>query len=189
MKRRLRSWFLVGSLLLTVTCSGSSGSALDVRRNLPDLVRSADLIIVGSVVNAGGTRNLARNPRDLTQEDPNTLVLGQDYAVQVEAVLKGRPMESLVVSLSKLHGASTPPHTQDDGFVPLLVGGRYVLFLQRAIGFSGSVYGVGIEPGAFRLADRARVESRWAGASASFPDTSAADFMSQVRLLSAPSAQ
>ena len=188
MKTWLISRLLFGTLLFAVACGGSSGDGtLDVRRNLPDLVRSADEIVVGTILSAAGTRNLSRNPRDLTQDDPNHLVIGQDYAVQIETVLKGVPAQTLTVSLSKLHGASTPWHTQDNEFVPLVVGGRYVLFLQRALGFPGSVYGVGVEPGAFRLTDRARVESRWVGASASFPETSANEFISQVRILSGPS--
>ena len=187
MTSRLIFPLLFSTLLFTVTCGGSSGDgALDVRRNLPDLVRSADEIVVGTVLSASGTRNLSRNPRDLTQDDPNHPVIGQDYAVQIETVLKGVAAQTLVVSLSKLHGASNPLHTQDKEFVPLVVGGRYMLFLQRAVGFPGSVYAVGVEPGAFRLTDRARVESRWVEASASFPETSAAEFISQVQILSRP---
>lgn len=185
MKPRRIALILLGALLLTAACGRSGGEgAMDVRRSIPDLVQSADAIVIGTVLSAGGNRNLSRNPRDLTQDDPNHPVIGQDYTVQIESVLKGAPAQTLTVSLSKLHGASNPLHTQDNDFVPLVVGARYVLFLQRLIGFPGLVYGVGVEPGAFRLTDRARVSSRWVGALASFPESSVADFISQVQIAS-----
>jgi hypothetical protein len=103
-------------------------------------------------------------------------------------VLKGAPVQTLTVSLSKLHGTTTPLRAQDDDYVPLTVGARYVLFLRRLAGFPGSVYGISVEPGAFRLTDLARAESRWTGASAAFPESSAAEFIAQVQALSGSSA-
>lgn len=180
--------FLAAAALSTA-CAGqppvesmqSAGTEFDelvTRSSIPDLVTASDVILVGVVKGESGIRNMARNSNDPRQEDPIHRVIGQDYLIQVEQVIKGAAPERTVLTIAKAHGdvrATTP----DADFIPLQTGQRYLLFLRHQIdGTPGFVPAP--EPFRFVLNTSAVAESRWPLAPQFFPARPSARFLNEV---------
>lgn len=157
-----------------------SGESFVTASSLADLVAKSDVIITGTVDRQLGTRNLARNPSDLAQEDQNYIVIGQDYAVTVTANLKGQTPRQLTVTLARGRGDRTHGTKDDADFTPLSVGAEYALFLRR-LPYDSSVLALAIEPSRFRLGTQAVAESPAQGIAKIFPVQDRAQFLSTLR--------
>jgi hypothetical protein len=160
------------------SCVGGGAGSIATARSLPELVSQSDVIILGVVRSQAGTRNLARD-LDRTRESSTLVVEGQDYAVQVEDVLKGFVGDMVIVSLAKSHGVRDKAIRQDEDFRPFSIGGRYVLFLGRIPGTDA--YGQIPEPFQFRVAADVRPESKWAEAERFFPARPLVQFLTEIR--------
>lgn len=179
---RLTFAALSALLLLAAACTitRTSGGTPITRSTLGGLAAASDLIVVGAIRAEAGTRNLARDPKDLSREDPTMVGLGQDYVIEVESTIKGEATPTIVVSLARWHGPRGQAPREDSDFIPLEKGTRYVLFLQRSRAFAG-IYVPAPEPFRFKLTDQARAESFWPDAQQHFPPTDVSAFIGSVR--------
>lgn len=192
MKRYLA---LVGmAVVLLVVAIGAVGSSIQSRaftasgspvvaRDLSSAVRMSDVIVIGTVTAVGGTRNLARNPKDLTREDENLVVTGQDYAFAVDEALKGAVGQSITVTSARkasVNRGGFASEREYDTFVPLGVGTRYALLL-RTVKWAPNVYATGFEPSRFELGGGATVLSNWREATMLFPTISTDTFIAALK--------
>jgi hypothetical protein len=160
----------------------SAGSIAVGGRDLPELVRKSDVVVIGAVLSQGGTRVTSRDPNDITREDPNFVSIGQDYAFAVESSIKGGATGTITLTIHSSSRVKNGPfwyEFKDEGNPPR-VGSRYVLFLRR-IPWDSSVYVLAFEPSQFELGTMAVVRSRWLDAKTYFPDRPVADFIKAVR--------
>jgi len=159
-----------------------SGSPI-LARDVSDMVRMSELIVVGNVRAEGGVRNTARNPKDITRPDPNLEVQSQDYIVAVESVLKGQAADQITVTSARSgtvrHNGRTASYKYEN-FVPLRPGARYALMLRSVPGDTG-VYALAFEPSRFELGTIAVVRSNWTDATSRFPDTPTTAFLETLR--------
>ncbi len=159
----------------------AGGEASYVTANsLRELVASSTLIIVGQLSGTGETINLARNPDDITQPDPNILSFGQVYRVTVERYLKGTGERILNVVQPEAFLTERMPKTQANianakanyKYIPFHSGTKYLLFLEPILGFPNQHYFTGpAHPWRFILPDagNAEPESPWDLAKQVFP--------------------
>jgi hypothetical protein len=179
---RLLSGILVALLLASCAMTGGGHATLNVAgADLAALVRASDAIVVGVVSEAGGLRNIARDPKNLAQEDPNFAVLAQDYGVSIESTIKGGAAADVIVTVAQKRAPRGQQFINYDEFQPLVVGARYALFL-RKLDWAPGVYAIAFEPSRFKFeGDRAVVQSPWNEASSHFPAQPTADFLQAVR--------
>lgn len=159
-------------------------SDLVVATDVQSLARMSQVIVVGTVTSEAGTRNLARNPSDPAKEDLTRKVIAQDYAFSVQETLKGVTGPAIVVTSAR-SGSIAGPNGQtgeykDESFVPLTVGGRYLLLL-RSLPWEPGVYALAFEPSRFELGAGATVRSTWRDAQTYFPVISTDLFISTLR--------
>ena len=160
----------------------SAGTIAVAGRDLPELVRMSDVVVIGTAVSQGGTRVISRDPNDITREDPNYAAIGQDYAFAVESAIKGHPSGTITVTISSSSRVKRGPFWYEfkSESVPPRVGVRYALFLRR-LPWDASVYALAFEPSQFELGTMAVVRSRWLDAKTYFPDRPVADFIKALR--------
>jgi hypothetical protein len=160
----------------------SAGTIAVAGRDLPELVRMSDVVVIGTVVSQGGTRVISRDPNDITREDPNYAAIGQDYTFAVESAIKGQPSGNITVTISSSSRVKRGPFWYEfkSESVPPRVGVRYALFLRR-LPWDASVYALAFEPSQFELGTMAVVRSRWLDAKTYFPDRPVADFLKALR--------
>jgi hypothetical protein len=172
-----------GIVVREVLAPRSSAGTLAIGgRDLPELVRASDVVVIGTVMSAGGTRVVSRDPKDPTREDPNYVSVAQDYAFAVESSIKGDAAGTITVAI----GSSS--HVKRDPFwyefknerVPPRVGVRYALFLRR-LAWDASVYVLSFEPSQFELGTTAVVRSMWREAKTYFPDRPVPEFLDALR--------
>lgn len=159
------------------------GGSLVVAQDIPSMVRMSEVIVVGTVLGPGGTRNLARDPRDLSREDPNLTVTGQDFVVAVEMAIKGSVAQTITVTSAKSSvvrkGLLVGEHEYQN-FIPLTTGTRYALMLKTVHGAPG-VYATALEPSRFELGAGATVRSNWNEAKTLFPVMSTDAFINALK--------
>lgn len=182
---------LVASILLVIGFgyAGLSGrnsqihGDLIVARNFAELAQMSDVIVLGTISHEGGTRNTARDPKDLSKPDPNLTVNSQEYVVSVDTVLKGAVDQTIVVATARsgslVRGMRTDSFEYDN-FIPLKVGTRYALLL-RVDPYNAGMYALGFEPKVFELGASANVISTWTEAKRYFPAISTSLFVSTLR--------
>lgn len=176
----MRSALVLVLLLALGACAQrTEGAGFVSATNLTDLARASDVVLVGVIDKASGTRNLARNPRDLSQEDPNLVVVGQDYLVTVSNVLKGSAPAKATITVARGRGTPSRGVKDDDDWTPLTAGQEYVLFL-RTLPYDPSILALAIEPSRFRIATDVRPESPWQQASKYFPPQDRALFLTAL---------
>ncbi len=164
----------------TSSTLGVSGDEYVTRNTITELVRASNVVVLGVVEGAAGTRNMARNPQNPLEEDRNYVVLGQDYRVRVSTILKGNAPDLLTVTVAKAHGVAGKAPVGDHGFIPLTSGGHYVLFLRKQVdGTAGFVPAP--EPFRFRISDLARPESPWGQAQQQFAARDLATLLSEIK--------
>lgn len=176
---------LMASLLLSAGClqQGRGDGSLAVGRDLGELASSSDVILMGTVDGAQGTRNLARLVSDPAKEAPDVIVLGQDFSIRLDDVIKGNVQtgSEIVVSVARWHGVRGQREGTDQNYVPLRIGSQYVLFLRSLLDGSGA-YGQALEPFRFVVTDgTARVESKWSDAPKYFPSRPIATLVADIR--------
>jgi hypothetical protein len=162
---------LIGALFFVLSCGPlmrTEGAPYVATRSLSDLVQASDVVLVGVVEKESGTRNLARNPQNLAQEDPNIVVVGQDYVVNVIQVLKGSAITRSTITVARGRGTTARGVKDDDDWLPLAVEAQYVLFLKQ-LPYEPSVLALAIEPARFRVGAQVTPESPWEQASSYFP--------------------
>lgn len=198
----MRSMFntMVGSLLLAIMLQACAGVApgttqpsqayteadeVVARATIVDLAKASAVIAIGRVGGETGTRNMARDPRDASKEDVFYVVLGRDYTLNVERVLKGEAPATITLTIAAAHGDKKAGAVPDRDFVPPTPGQRYLLFLNPQIdGTNGFVPAP--EPFRFRLDSLAAPESRWAGALSAFPARPVQQLINEVEAASRP---
>ena len=160
----------------------SAGTRAVAGRDLPELVRMSDVVVIGTVVSQGGTRVISRDPNDITREDPNYSVIGQDYAFAVESAIKGQSSGTITVTISSSSRVKRGPFWYEfkSESVPPRVGVRYALFLRR-LPWDASVYALAFEPSQFELGELAVVRTIWPDAKTYFPDRPVAEFVKALR--------
>lgn len=160
----------------------SAGSLHIAGRDLPELVQASDVVVVGTVLSQGGTRVTSRDPNDLSREDPNYVGVAQDYAVAVEASIKGDVSGTITVTIGSSSRVKRGVFWYEfkNERVPPQVGTRYALFLRR-LPQDASVYVLNFEPSQFELTTMAIVRSIWPDARTHFPDRPAPEFLEALR--------
>jgi len=180
---------LVGALILIVACGPlmrTDGAPYVSAKSLNELARASDVVLLGVIEKESGIRNLARNPRDLTQEDPNIVVIGQDYVIDVARVLKGSAAGRSTVTIARGRGTSARGVKDDQDWLPLTVGQQYVLFL-KPLPYEPSVLALAIEPSRFRVAAQVTAESPWEQAPSYFPPMERDGFLAALAVAIASS--
>lgn len=160
----------------------SAGSLAIGGRDLPELVRASDVVVIGTVLSEGGTRVTSRDPNDLTREDPNFVSIAQDYAFAVDSVIKGDVSGTIIVAIGSSSRVKNGPfwYEFENPRVPPRVGTRYALFL-RQLPWDASVYVLAFEPSQFELGTTATVRSIWRDATTYFPDRPVPEFLEALR--------
>ena len=160
----------------------SAGSLAIAGRDLPELVRASEVVVIGTVVSQGGTRVISRAPYDITREDPNYVAIAQDYSFAVESSIKGDITGTITVTISSSSRVKRDPFWYEfkSDRVPPVVGSRYALFLRR-LPWDASVYVLSFEPSQFELGTTAVVRSIWRDAKTYFPDRPVAEFLQALR--------
>jgi len=182
---KMRKLFSASTVLavafVIAACSPTSEGVVTVGgRDLDSLVAASDLVVIGSVVREAGTRNLVRDPYDVLNEHSTLVGVAQDYEIRIEKVAKGTVGDSrVVVTNSRSMGRRGGEQVQHKRFLPLTVGGRYVLFAKR-LAHAPTVYALAFEPSVFELGRTATVRSTWAEASVDFPPRPAEVFVTDV---------
>lgn len=178
---KIGSLFLA-AVVLTSACARSASEDLIfvAGHDLRGIARASDAIVVGVVLGEGGTRDLARDPRDITREHPTLAILGQDYRVAVETSLKGNVGTDLTVTVARFYRDRGSEQKPAEHFIPLKVGARYLLFAQE-LRHAPGVYSIAFEPSRFSLGATAVVQSPWTDAPKFFPESEAGAFVRQVR--------
>ena len=175
---------VVGGIVVSeVLAPRSSAGTLAIGgRDLPELVRASDVVVIGTVLSEGGTRVTSRDPNDLTREDPNLVGIAQDYAFAVESSIKGEATGTITVTIGILNRVKRDPFWYEfkNERVPPRVGIRYALFLRR-LPWDASVYGLSFEPSQFELGTMAVVRSIWLESKTFFPDRPVPEFLQALR--------
>jgi hypothetical protein len=174
---------IVGTVAREVLAPRSSSGSLHIAgRDIPELVRASDVVVIGTVVSQGGTRVTSRDPNDITREDPNFVSIAQDYAFAVESSIKGDVTGTITVAIHSSSRVKRDPfwYEYKSEQVPPRVGSRYALFLRR-LPWDASVYVLAGEPSQFELGPMAVVQSIWLDAKTYFPDRPVPDFIKAVR--------
>lgn len=110
------------------------------------LTKDAEVVVVGRVTGKGGTRNLARDPKDHSKEAADRKVMSQEYTFAVEKYVKGNGDSKIDIVYAETESVS-PGMIINEPEIKLEVGQRYVLFLKKGDGY----FGVG-QPWQFQLA-------------------------------------
>jgi hypothetical protein len=172
-----------GIVVREVLAPRSSAGTLAIGgRDLPELVRASDVVVIGTVMSAGGTRVVSRDPNDLTREDPNYVSVAQDYAFVVDSSIKGEAAGTITVAIGSSSRVKRDPfwYEYKSDSIPPRVGSRYALFLRR-LQWDASVYVLSFEPSQFELGAMAVVRSRWLDADTYFPDRPVPEFLQALR--------
>jgi hypothetical protein len=152
------------------------------------------VIIVGEMSGLGETVNMARNVNDISQPDPNILVVGQIYHIAVQRYLKGSGVATIDIVQPEAYLFESTPKTQEnigkakakDNHIPLRVGIKYLFFLNAMQQeFPGKNYFAGdLHPWRFILPDKgnAEPESPWSEATRVFRSRPSADLINEVEL-------
>jgi hypothetical protein len=114
-----------------------------VASSIQELAHFADLIVIGQVVSKEKVINTARNPQDLSQPDPRYYSINQVYKVEVEKVIKGGDLKSLLVVQNQgflsLTADQSPSLSEIEGevhrnnqktYIPLSLNKRFFFFLR-----------------------------------------------------------
>lgn len=175
------------ALMSAIACAPPASHANIVigGRNIASLTRASELVVVGVVTREAGTRNLVRDPYDITREHQTLVGVAQDYEISVESSLKGSASETIVVTNARSMGKRGGDQVPNDRFVPLIVGTRYVLFVTR-LSIDPTAYVLAFEPSQFELTDKAAVRSKWDVAATLFPTRPAQQFLDEVRAAANP---
>lgn len=144
----------------TVTVSGDRPYYTNIR----DLKKNAEVVVLGSVQKQGKTYNLAKDPNDPSKDNPDFTLLGTDFEVKVDKYLKGKG-ES-IITLTQEGGEDGQTTYLVEGRSPLIVGGKYIFFLNE---ISGNKYMFGGDPYRFKITngkasvdtDNKNLRSKW----------------------------
>ncbi|MGH2449771.1 MAG: hypothetical protein ACRDGE_00565 [Candidatus Limnocylindria bacterium] len=175
----------VGAYALVATGPGAPRGSLVVARDMVEVVAMSDVIVVGTVTAEGGRRNTARDPNDLTREDPNFTSIAQEYVFAVEEVLKGDAGATITVAIARYGTIRDGLRTTDfkyETFIPLTIGARYVLMLRLAP-TEPDLHAIAFEPSRFELGEMAVARSAWHDAGEHFPERPTDDFLRELRAL------
>lgn len=169
-------------MALLVSCAPSfrTDSSFVSATTLRELTNASDIVLIGTVEGESGTRNLARNPKDLTKEDPNYIVVGQDYSVSVQTVLKGAAPQQVTITVARGRGNRARGVNDDADFVPLRAPQLYALFLRR-LPYEPTILALAIEPSRFRVDTMVVAESPWPDVGRYFPPQARDTFLGELR--------
>jgi hypothetical protein len=173
---------VLAALLTFVACGPLQRTEADAfvsATTLTDLTHASDVVLIGVVDKESGTRNLARNPKDLSQEDRNLIVVGQDYLVSVTSVLKGSAPAKSTITVARGRGTPSRGVKDDIDWIPLVTGQEYVLFL-KSLPYEPAVLALAIEPSRFRIDTQVRAESPWQLAETYFPPRDRQSFLAEL---------
>lgn len=67
-----------------------------VTSELDDMISEADMVVVGKYLNFDSKWNMARDPEDITKEDPENFVEGRLYQFKVDQVVKGADSSEII---------------------------------------------------------------------------------------------
>jgi hypothetical protein len=111
--------------------------------NMKDLLQASDLVFQGTVEGVYSKRNLARNPQNPSEEDPNIYVEGIDYNVKVNEILKGQADSNVLVTEQKqMQLGKDQSMVQDEHYLGLDSGHTYIFFVKKS-NTTGRYYSVG----------------------------------------------
>jgi hypothetical protein len=177
----LRRLSLFGLVFAFLACTPGTSSSLRIAgRDVESLIAASDVVIVGRVMGEAGTRNLVRDPYDIQKEHKTLVGVAQDYAVEIERTIKGANLPAqVIVTNSRSMGPRGGQQVQNERFIPLNAGSRYVLFAQRLVQ-DPTVFVLSFEPSVFELGQTASVHSVWPEARWRFPPKPAELFVAEV---------
>lgn len=200
-------------IIAAVTDSGSApettmqlGYDYPVAAELSEMIEASEVIVVGKYGKLESTWNMARNPNNIMEEDPNNYTEGHLYRFTAESVLKGE-LDNLEILVNHRYaerhtfiksnaevnqaGEVTKQATraeevsfsvQDPLYIEPQIDDTYILFLKRD-GVFGNYYGA-VEPFSIRiLADHSvRLQSNLISGAGAFEETVVAENGQQINV-------
>lgn len=115
--------------------------------NIKGVINEAEIIVIGKYAQYDSSWNMARNPDDITNEDPNMYVEGKLYRFTVDKYLKGNGSSSILVNKK----FKNKDGQIDERYVEPIFDETVVLFLKYEKDFK-NYYGA-IQPFEFKLND------------------------------------
>lgn len=170
---------------------GGGNESYITASSFAELSSKSQVVVSGQVVALDTIVNMARNPKDPSQPDPEVFIVGQVYSIDITQISKGNikpgmfyvaQREGFVGAREEKSDAAIARAKKMGKYVPMSVGKAYLMFLEPMVGFPEGTYYVGVaQPWRFALVnDCAYADSPWAGASAYFKPQPVHDFMLQV---------
>lgn len=144
---------------------------------IENITREADLIVVGTVGAKAGSRNLARNPLNPSEEATDRKLMSQEYEFVVETTLKGAAHDNILIVYPE-YGVLMNGEKSIEPQVPLDPGQRYILSLKQ--GTEGTFYGIG-EPWQFKLTAGQAQALSTVSVAQTLKGIKEADFIRQIR--------
>lgn len=213
----LLSWLLLAPTLLACTAQRAAGNTATAEASgqqtagraaasyhtagsLDELVAKSTVIVIGQLQSVGEVVNLARDPQNTSEPDPQVFSGGQVYLVAVQRYLKGQGPHALKVVQAEgflpnppatLTRADREKAKAQDTYIPLREGKTYLFFL-RPLGLfpPETDYLTGTaHPSRFVLSadGYAGPESPWEQAQLVFPPRPTDQLLAQVeQLVGAP---
>lgn len=142
----------------------------------------ADVVALVTADGEVGTRNMAFDPNDPSQPDPNIEIVGRDEQLSIQRYLKGAGPDSVLVTQPyQFVDHSANVRSDYATYVQFSSGQRYLVFLRMSGDGSGRYVGAG-EPWRFSLNEgRAQVVTNVRSLATHFPDAPEADVVNRLQ--------
>lgn len=147
-----------------------------VYSSLKELKNDSEVVIIGSVEKQLKTYNLAKDATDPTKENPDFVILGTDYLVNVEKYLKGSGEKQII--MTQEGGELNGKKQRIEGRTPIKLGDKYVFFLKKN---PDNKYMFGGDPFKFSLSNgKVKVDSDNTKFEEKFPEKSDQEFLAEL---------
>lgn len=100
-----------------------------VSNSIEELTKESNIVVVGEFSKYVESWNMARDPKDVTKEDPNNHVKGDLYEFTVNDYLKsnGKNENKIIINITVSTNGVT-----DERYIEPIIGEKVVLFLKKS---------------------------------------------------------
>src|SRR5689334_2935578 len=97
-----------------IIVTGPVAASYVTAQSIEQLVIQSKVIVIGSMTGLAETVNMARNVNDITQPDPNILIVGQIYDISAKRYLKGSGASTIDVVQPEAYLFENTPRTPEN---------------------------------------------------------------------------